>query len=225
MNRKHFFFLGGLLFVAGCAWSLLDGGILSILLSPDYSAAERIALVERYFLAWGPWAPLVYVLVVTIEVIIAPIPGLMLYAPGGVIFGGFYGGLYSLMGNILGAGIAAALMQVFQGRRLERFLERDKIQGIVRQLRNSGVWVILALRINPLTTTDLVSYAAGLAGIPIWKVMLGTGIGMAPLCWAQSYLAEELFESMPWLIYPLLVIALVYLIVAIAVIRRTCARS
>ena len=221
MNLRHAFFFGGLLLVTACAWSLLEGGILSILLSPNYSAAERVALVESYFLAWGPWAPLVYILVVTVEVIVAPIPGLMLYAPGGMIFGGFYGGLFSLIGNILGAGIAAALMKVFRGDRLNQFLEKDKIQGIVRQLRNSGVWVILALRINPLTTTDLVSYAAGLAGIPLWKVMLGTAIGMAPLCWAQAYLADQLFESMPWLIYPLLVVAIVYLIVAVFFIRRS----
>jgi len=75
--------------------------------------------------------------------------------------------------------------------------------------------------LNPLTTSDLVSYAAGLAGIPVWKVMLGTAVGMAPLCLAQSYLAEGLFETVPWLLYPLMIIALIYVVVALFFIRRT----
>ena len=203
------------------AWSFASGGILGLLLESGLSAAERIELIREYFLSWGAAAPLVYVLVVIIEVIVAPIPGLMLYAPGGVVFGGFYGGLLSLIGNVLGAGIAVVAMQSFQGCGRAKFLEGKKIEPVIARLRHSGVWVILALRINPLTTSDLVSYAAGLAGIPVWKVMLGTAVGMAPLCLAQSYLAEGLFQAVPWLLYPLLGLALIYVVVAVYIIRRT----
>ncbi len=220
MKGRLWVFLGACVVLATLIVSYSEDGILSLLIRPGLTASERIELVRMYFESWGAWAPLVYVGVVAVEVIVAPIPGLMLYAPGGVIFGGFWGGILSLIGNVIGAGIAAAAMRILRGERLDRFLERDKIEKIVHQLRDSGVWVILALRINPLTTTDLVSYAAGLAGIPIWKVMLGTAIGMAPLCWAQAYLAEELFESMPWLLYPLVVIALVYVAVAVFIVRR-----
>lgn len=218
-------FLGVCVVLAVLIVSYAGDGILSLLLRPGLSASERIELVRAYFESWGSWAPLVYVGVVAVEVVVAPIPGLMLYAPGGVIFGGFWGGLLALIGNVVGAGMSAAAMRIFRGEKLDRFLERDKIDKIVHQLRDSGVWVILALRINPLTTTDLVSYAAGLAGIPVWKVMVGTAIGMAPLCWAQAYLAEELFESMPWLVYPLVIIALAYVIVAVVLVRRALAQN
>ena len=53
-------------------------------------------------------APLAYVGCVMLEVLVAPIPGIMLYAPGGVVFGGLMGGFLSLIGNTLGAGIACA---------------------------------------------------------------------------------------------------------------------
>ena len=55
-----------------------------------------------------------------VEVVVAPIPGTMLYAPGGVIFGGFLGGLLSLAGNVIGAGIACRLMRAFLGDRAEK---------------------------------------------------------------------------------------------------------
>ena len=50
---------------------------------------------------------------------------------------------------------------------------------------------------NPLTSSDLVSYAAGLVGIAPWKVFVGTLAGMAPLCYAQAYLADRLLRLLP----------------------------
>ncbi len=57
--------------------------------------------------------------------------------------------------------------------------------------------MIVLLRANPFTSSDLVSYAAGAFGVPVTRVALGTLIGMAPLCYLQAYLAESLFEILP----------------------------
>ena len=59
------------------------------------------------------------------------------------------------------------------------------------------MWVVLLLRLNPLTTSDLVSYAAGVAGVPAWKVAVGTLVGLAPWCYLQAYFAERVFEVVP----------------------------
>ena len=56
---------------------------------------------------------------------------------------------------------------------------------------------MLLLRLNPLTTSDLVSYAAGVAGVPAWKVAAGTLVGLAPWCYLQAYFAERVFEVVP----------------------------
>jgi uncharacterized membrane protein YdjX (TVP38/TMEM64 family) len=65
------------------------------------------------------------------------------------------------------------------------------------RVRERGVLVVLLLRINPLTSSDLVSYAAGLAGVRVWRVALGTTFGMAPLCYAQAYASEWIFRVLP----------------------------
>ena len=86
------------------------------------------------------------------------------------------------------------------------------------RLSRSGMWLILLLRVNPLTSSDLVSYAAGLTGIGVWKVMLGTLLGMAPLCWMQAYLADGILRAIPQLLYPLLVLCGIYAVVVVWVI-------
>jgi hypothetical protein len=54
--------------------------------------------------------------------------------------------------------------------------------------------------------------------------MLGTLIGMAPLCWAQAYLADELLTAFPRLIYGMLVACAVYAVVAVLALRRAMVR-
>ena len=127
-------------------------------------------------------APLAYFGFVTMEVVVAPIPGTMLYAPGGVLFGGFWGGLLSLSGNVMGAGIACQLMRSLLGDRAENYLARSALAPYEAHITRRGAWVVFLLRVNPLTSSDLVSYAAGLTRLSVWKLMLGTLAGMAPLC-------------------------------------------
>src|SRR3954471_21891807 len=79
-------------------WSYATGGIFRVLLTAG-PAEEKVAALRTFFDGFGVAAPVAYMGFVILEVVIAPIPGTMLYAPGGVIFGGFWGGLLSLAGN------------------------------------------------------------------------------------------------------------------------------
>lgn len=211
--------------VGSAIWSYSSGGIVAVLLTRGISAGERVKMVQEHFDSLGAVAPLAYVGIVTIEVVVAPIPGLMLYAPGGVVFGGFLGGLLSLLGNVLGAGIACELIRVLGGKRLTSWLEQGRLRMYRERLSRSGLWLILLLRINPLTSSDLVSYAAGLAGIPVWKVMAGTLLGMAPLCWAQAYLSDGILKAFPQMIYPLMVLCAIYVVAVVWVVARMCGKG
>jgi hypothetical protein len=50
--------------------------------------------------------------------------------------------------------------------------------------------------------------------------MLGTLLGMAPLCWAQAYLADEILTAYPWLLYPLLFACVIYTIGIVWMLRK-----
>ena len=208
------------LLVGLSAWSYATDGIVQVLLRSGDTAAEKVAAMRAFFNQFGVAAPLAYVAFVTMEVVVAPIPGTMLYAPGGVLFGGFWGGLLSLLGNVMGAGIACQLMRVLFGDRAENYLARSALAPHEALITRRGAWVVFLLRVNPLTSSDLVSYAAGLTHLPVWKLMLGTLAGMAPLCFAQAYLAEGLLAAFPFLIYPLLAACAVYGLVVVWVLSR-----
>jgi uncharacterized membrane protein YdjX (TVP38/TMEM64 family) len=201
-NRRVYAAIAVLLaLVAWAIWSYQAGGILRVLLVPPADGGTTLDALRVYVLGWGMWAPVVYVAAVTVEVLVAPIPGTLLYAPAGAIFGGFMGGTLSLVGNVSGAAIACWLAATFGSRFgqdwVTRHNESGQLSRLHAQLQSRGAWVIALLRLNPLTSSDLVSYAAGLAGIPVRHVALGTFIGMLPQCYLQAYLAQTLFEALP----------------------------
>jgi uncharacterized membrane protein YdjX (TVP38/TMEM64 family) len=186
--------------VALTAWSWWNEGIVFDLLGSDLSAAEKILRLQEFFAKFGAAAPLVYFLLVVAEVVVAPIPGLMLYAPGGVIYGAFWGGAISLAGNVAGAGVACVVARSLRPERLESWFEAEKLAKVRQGLSQYGGWLVFLLRVNPLTSSDIVSYAAGLTEIRTRTVMLATAAGMAPLCFAQAWLAESLLAAFPNLI-------------------------
>lgn len=201
------------------AVSWAGDGVVAILLSPDLGAVAKVEALQRAIAEFGPAAPLVYLVFVTIEVVVAPLPGIALYAPGGVLFGGFWGGALSLLGNVIGAGLAFTLVRAIGGDGARR-LVGEGLGPIEARLVERGTLVVFLLRVNPLTSSDLVSYAAGLTSMPVWKLLVGTLLGMAPLCWIQAYAAESLVVSMPWLLYPLAVASVLYVAFAIWLLLR-----
>jgi uncharacterized membrane protein YdjX (TVP38/TMEM64 family) len=187
--------LGGL--VALVIWSYATGGLFHALFAPPAEGDGAVDALRRYVLAWGALAPLAYVCITMIEVMVAPIPGALLYAPGGAIFGGFYGGVLALTGNVIGAAAACWIAATFGEAWLAKRVDGTEL-GVYRdRLRARGGWIVFILRLNPFTSSDLVSYAAGLAGVPVSRVAIASCFGLMPQVFAQSYLAATLFELVP----------------------------
>lgn len=223
---RHRSLISVTLLIAAVGFSLyswMSGGIIRVLADSAGSLGDNEAslnaLREALF-RWGPLAPAVYVAAVVVEVLVAPIPGTLLYAPAGALFGGFQGGVLSLTGNTIGAAIACAVGRTLGEQAIAKRLEGSRLGNHVEAIRTRGLWIVLLLRLNPLTSSDLVSYTAGAFGVPVWRVALGTFIGMAPLCFAQAYLAQEIFRVLPGAVWVLIGAGLIYVVFLVVWLTR-----
>lgn len=210
--------IAGLLAVGTAAWLLLRA------VQSGAGDAQQIAQVQQLLQDAGILAPFAYVLFVTAEVIVAPLPGLLLYIPGGLLFGPLLGGLLALIGNILGAGIACGLSRRLGAGLLARLDPEGAAARLQARLQQRGFWLVLLLRLNPLTSSDIVSYAAGLTRMPVWQVMTATGIGIAPLCFLQSWLSDGIFTRWPGLFRLLLFATPVWLGLILLILLRMARR-
>lgn len=134
----------------------------------------------------GVFAPLLYMLLMAMAVIISPIPSLPLDIAAGAFFGTFMGAVYSVTGALIGA-MTSFMIARFLGREvIERFLG-----GHVNFCPSCSDRVLTKIvfisRLLPVVSFDIISYGAGLTKMSIKKFSLATFMGMVPLTILYNY--------------------------------------
>lgn len=135
----------------------------------------------------GAWAPAVFVLLLVVQAVLAPLPAPAVATTGGYLFGTLQGFALTWLGALVG-GVLCFVLSRALGR---RFVERSTRLGkLDRYVEEHGAIVIFILRLIPLVSFDAISYAAGLTGISFWRFLLATALGMAPGTFVFVYLGS-----------------------------------
>ena len=152
-----------------------------------YIGRPMVALAgepER-FRAWvdshGIWGSLAFVGMMTLQVVIALIPGEPLEIAGGYAFGFWQGTFLCLLGICLGSVLVFLLVRRVGTALVEVFFSREKIQSLrfLHQSRRRDFLIFLVLFI-PGTPKDLLSYFAGLTDIRFSKWLLIAAVARIP---------------------------------------------
>jgi len=137
-------------------------------------------LARDWILHFGYWAPLAYIGLFAMQILVAPMPGQFLGVMSGYVFGIVLGSIYSIVALSIGAGLAMYIARRFGRPLLERFVEPDQLHEWERKLymRSPVNWALLFVFPVP----DFVFYLAGLSSIPLIRlvpaIIVGRGIGL-----------------------------------------------
>ncbi len=143
--------------------------------------------------SWGMAAPLMSILLMITQAIIAPIPAFLITAANGMVFGGFWGALISWIGALLGALTAFYIARLFGNVALRKIVRNQKtVEFIQHAGEKKGFYVILVARLLPFVSFDVISYMAGLSGIRLWAFVLGTALGMLPATIIYTFIGHEI---------------------------------
>jgi len=139
----------------------------------------------------GPAAPLLYIPVAALLAAIF-VPGPLLAAGSGFLFGPVLGTVVTLGSTVLTATIAALL-----GRRAGRdsarvLIGRQWADRIDTQIRRRGLWAVVGQRFIPGVSDALAAYAFGAFGIPLWQMAIGALIGSAPRAFVYTALGASI---------------------------------
>jgi uncharacterized membrane protein YdjX (TVP38/TMEM64 family)/Fe-S oxidoreductase len=175
-------------------------GILAVLIAAI--VAVRMTGATRYLdqevlrqliVGYGMLAPLIYMLIYAVAPALL-LPGLPITIAGGILFGPFWGVIYTITSSTIGACIAFLV---------SRYVARDWVEGKLRSPRwrslDEGVekhgWKLVAFtRLIPLFPFNLLNYAFGMTKIGFWPYAVATFTFMLPACIAFIVFSSSLLD-------------------------------
>ncbi len=175
--------------------------------------------IEEFLAEGGRLAPLVYVLLRVVAIVVSVVPNAPLDVAGGMLFGPFWGTIYALLGSEAGAIACFLLARHFGREAITRFLHRD-ISFSNRIARRHLPYIVLFARLEPVFSFALVSYGAGLTGMSLRSFALSTLIGMTPGTIILNYYGKSFFSGSMLLQISLGLVLVILLLVVPVWIRR-----
>ena len=129
----------------------------------------------------GRWAPVAFVGMVVLQVVVAIIPGEPLEIAAGYAFGALEGTLLCILGTWIGGLMVFLLVRRFGTRAVEVFFPLEKLHEL-RFLKNEKkltFWVFIVFFL-PGTPKDVLCYFVGLTKLPLRTWLLVSAVARIP---------------------------------------------
>jgi uncharacterized membrane protein YdjX (TVP38/TMEM64 family) len=191
-------------------------GIL-LLIGPKVASVENLRAI---ILSYGPWAVAISIGLMVGQAIIAPLPMNVVTITNSLVFGPVWGSLLSWFSAILGASLCFLLSKTFGKTFAHKILGNsfEKAEGFFQRY---GLHAMFLVRMMPLVPFDAVSYGAPLVGVPFSRFLLATAVGIIPSMLIYSYFGTFAARIYWWVLLGMLSAALVGIIAAARIVRRS----
>ena len=155
-----------------------------------------IAFVEGF----GVFGPLVFILLMAVQIVIAFLPGGPLELVGGVLFGGIAGTLCCKIGSVLGSACVYALVRRFGRPLVAVFVDERRLKrfSFLHDEDRLAFWVFVLFLI-PGIPKDLLTYFVPLTKMPAKQFLLLSNLARFPAIMASVLMGDSLSEGRYWL--------------------------
>ena len=150
-------------------------------------------LDKELITSFGVWAPLIFILVYIMGAVLF-VPGTVLTLIGALVFGTWFGTLYTVIGATIGAS-AAFLIARYAGREFIAKLLKGKLVKFDKGIEKNGLKVTLVLRLIPVFPFNVLNFGLGLTKVKLKHYVIGTFIGIIPATFIYTYLFATLGEK------------------------------
>jgi uncharacterized membrane protein YdjX (TVP38/TMEM64 family) len=158
--------------------------------APVYQFLVRL-YVDKQFLKqmlseWGILAPLIFLGLQALQVIIAPIPGELTGILGGYLFGQWMGLFYSTIGLTLGSVVAFSVGRWLGSHYVQKLVSPEVWHKVGFIVEAEGVVLCFVIFLIPGLPKDMACYLFGLSPMPFWIFVLASTLGRIPGTWILS---------------------------------------
>lgn len=175
---------------------LLITVIIAAILLIHYTGATRYLEQEELKVlirSQGALAPLMYMLFYTVAPALF-LPGLPITIVGGILFGPFWGVVYTITSATAGACVAFLISRYIARGWIERKLTSPRWRRLDEGVEKHGWKIVAFTRLIPLFPFNLLNYAFGLTKIPFLHYAVATFVCMLPACIAFIVFSSSLLD-------------------------------
>lgn len=151
----------------------------------------------RIFLSrFNGYDKLVFVAIRAFQTVIKIIPAEPLEIGSGVLYGTWGGLLLCILGTEIGSLVIIALTKLFGRRLVNLFIPIEKVDSLKFLQNKKKVYLTLFfIYLIPGTPKDILTYAAGITNLNLFKFLIITGIARIPSIITSTLCGEQLIEK------------------------------
>lgn len=178
--------------------ALLVVGIAALAMGPlsDVIKSFDGETVSGWVESAGVWGPVLIITLMTLAIVATPIPSAPIAVAAGAAYGHTLGTAYIVAGAELGALVAFGLARVLGREALVGWLGGKVDTGWLGS-QNALTFTVFASRLMPFISFDIVSYAAGLSRLHLWRFSLATLAGIIPASFVLAHFGNEAVSGNP----------------------------
>ena len=158
--------------------------------APAYRFTYRLFHDNQYMkdklVEWGAAAPIIFILIQSLQVVIAPIPGEVTGILGGFVFGQWMGLVYSTIGLTVGSLLAFALGRWLGDAYVRNLVSEETWNKLGFIVEAEGTILCFIIYLIPGLPKDIVCYLFGLSPMPFWVFAVVSTLGRIPGTWVLS---------------------------------------
>tara|TARA_R110000868_G_scaffold107438_1_gene293976 strand:- start:1245 stop:1889 length:645 start_codon:yes stop_codon:yes gene_type:complete len=155
-------------------------------------------LLVRSIESLGAFGPLLVIALMTLAIVMSPIPSAPIALAAGAAYGHLWGAVYVAAGSLSGALIAFGIARFLGREFVEAKLKNSSAAGYLDRYfksQNALTATVFATRLMPFLSFDVISYAAGLTPLATWRFAVATVAGIVPASFLLAHFGGELAST------------------------------
>jgi uncharacterized membrane protein YdjX (TVP38/TMEM64 family) len=169
--------------------------------------------LNAFISSFGPFAAVVFVIIQSLQVVFAPIPGELTGFVGGILFGKTLGVVFSTIGLTIGSLLAFAISRYFGMGLVERIVKKEYIDKFNYFITHKGLNITFILFLLPGFPKDSLCYLLGLTHMRIADFLFMNIFGRLPgtllLTLQGNALKNGKYQTFFWL----LAVSIIFIII------------
>jgi uncharacterized membrane protein YdjX (TVP38/TMEM64 family) len=163
--------------------------------APVYRFLHRLfhdnQFMKDKLVQWGAAAPVIFILIQALQVVVAPIPGEVTGILGGFVFGEWVGLIYSTIGLTIGSLAAFGLGRWLGDSYVRNLVSEETWNKLGFIVEAEGTILCFIIYLIPGLPKDIICYLFGVSPMPFWVFAVVSTLGRVPGTWCSPRKARR----------------------------------